>query len=114
MIKVIKFVFTAALSLVLVSWATFIAVRHADGDVILTSDLGWQNPHVRPVMYGLLRGEEAYKQVIAQGYWYGGDVIYKGVPDWVFIIPCPRWMGNIGGDWYGVRGGYSRWVPNLF
>ncbi len=113
MVKILKSAAFTAACLILVTWATFIAVRHAGGDIILTSDLGWRTPHVRPVFYGLVRGDGAYKQIKEQGYWYGGDVIYKGVPDWVFIIPCPRWMGNIGGDWYGVRGGYSRWLPNL-
>lgn len=113
MIKILKVALSASASVVLAIWMAFIAVRHADGDIILTSDHGWNPPHVRPVLYGLLMGEDRYKEIREQGYWYGGDVIFEGVPDWVIIIPCPRWMGSLGGDWYGARGGYSRWIPNI-
>lgn len=112
MTKLLKLAFTAVASVVLTMWMAFIGVRHADGDIILTSDHGWNAPHVRPVLYSLLTGEGRYKEIWEQGYWYGGDVIFEGVPDWVIIIPCPRWMGSLGGDWYGAREGYSRWIPN--
>ena len=111
--KIHKLVANTAAVFVLLTWAAFIAVRHADGDIILTSTLGWQSPHVRPVYYGLPRGENDFNQIRAKGYWFGGDILYEGVPSWVLIIPCPSWVRDIGGDWIGSSHGYSRWIPNL-
>lgn len=108
--KLLKFSLVVTGSISILFWLVFIAVRHADGDIIFTSDHGWKAPHVRQVRYFLPRGD-SIQETKAQGYWFGGDVIYEGVPKWVLLLPCPKWIGSVGGNWYGARNGYSRWVP---
>jgi hypothetical protein len=112
MIKIIKFVIAAVVSLILVSWAALITVRHVDGDIIFTSDHGWKPPHVRQVRYFLPRAD-SITEIKAQGYWFGGDVLYEGAPKWVLLLPCPKWIGSVGGNWYGSIHGYLRWVPSI-
>jgi hypothetical protein len=112
MIKLLKFAAISATTFVLVVWVIFIAARHKDGDIILTSSFGWQAPHVRKVLFFLPRGE-SIQQAVADGYWFGGDVIHKDIPRWVLVLPCPKWMGTVGGSWYGSSDGYSKWFPSL-
>lgn len=93
-------------------WFVFVAVRYADGDIIFTSEFGWKVPHVRQVSYFLPRGD-SITEIKAQGYWFGGDVLYEGAPKWVLLLPCPKWIGSAGGNWYGAINGYSRWIPSI-
>lgn len=102
---------SALISIIL--WFAFVAIRHGDGDIIFTSEFGWNMPQVRQVRYFLPKGDSVIKQTKAQGYWFGGDVIYEGAPEWVLLLPCPRWIGRVGGNWYGAFNGYSMWVPSI-
>jgi hypothetical protein len=110
--KFTRFILLVAVSISILFWFVFVAVRHADGDIIFTSELGWDMPQLREVRYFLPRGD-AISETKAQRYWFGGDVIYEGAPKWVLLLPCPKWIGSVGGNWYGAIDGYSRWVPSI-
>lgn len=96
---------TASLILFLF-WFLFVVVLHLDGDIIFTSELGLKVPPVRQVSYFLPRGD-SLKQSEAQGQWFGGDVIYVGAPKWVLLLPCPKWIGSVGGK---ARAAHERGV----
>ena len=111
--KLLRFFLLLSASISIILWIAFVAIRHGDGDIIFTSEFGWRLPQVRQVRYFLPSSYSVIEQTKAQGHYFGGDVIYEGAPEWVLLLPCPSWIGGVGGNWYGAFDGYSKWIPSI-
>ena len=110
--RYLQAILRTVLTLVLLGWASFVVVRHFKGDIVFTGYFGWSPPHVREVRYFLPRGD-AMSELKEAGYWFGGDIDGDDYPEWVLVLPCPPWMGTVGGNWIGSRGAYSKWLPTI-